>query len=75
MFFKNESENRHGVGEAFYLFFLLPAPSIELPKKNEEIHSYNIKSQQGLLLLHPFHLKINLIYKDWEGYSDLLQCK
>lgn len=64
------------LGAGFYLSFLpLPAPSIQFPKKNKEINSYNIKSQQGLLLLHSSHLKINLIYKDWGDYSDILQCK
>lgn len=61
--------------EAFYLFFPLPAHQYSFPKKNKEINSYSIKSQQGLLLLHSFYLKINLIYKDWKGYSDILQCK
>lgn len=63
------------VGEAFYLYCSLPAPLIQFPKKNKERNSYNIKSQQGRLLLPSSHLKINLIYKDWEGYSDILQCK
>lgn len=61
--------------EAFYLFFPLPAHQYSFPKQNKEINSYDIKSQQGLLLLHSFYLKINLIYKDWKGYSDILQCK
>lgn len=62
-------------GRAFIFSFPLPASSIKFPKKNKEINSYGIKSQQELLLFHFSHLKINLIYKDWEGYSDILQCK
>lgn len=71
LFFKNESENRHGVGEAFYLFFFFVCPINIVSKTNKQ----TTLSQQGLLLLHSSYLKINLIYKDWEGYSDILQCK
>lgn len=57
LLFKNGSENRHGIGwewegeRLFIFFFLLPAPSISFPKTNKKINSYNIKSQQALLLL------------------------
>lgn len=53
--------------EGDFIFFSPLVPSISFPKKNKEINSYNIKPQQGPLLFHSSHLKINLIYKDWEG--------
>lgn len=52
LLFKNENENGRGVGGRLSIFFFpLPAPSISFPKTNKEINSYNIKSQQALLLL------------------------